>query len=174
MSLGTLVREAQEFNSSHHSIAAGDIDDLDKALRRRLHLGVNDQRFGNFDACHRRRSTPTPRMLHDAYVGIDSPRLAEFRLDIDPFLHPRTQIVWQEILLLITGVREESVMDISPVDFKVRVHSRERTFHRGLLARGSRGTADSDQVVHCRAGNVAATVTVHGREREGDRSMFSV
>jgi hypothetical protein len=72
-------------------------------------------------------------MLNDSNVRVDPSSLAEFRFDENTLLQPRSQIVWQVVLQFVlqfvAGIRQEPMLNVSPMLFEIRIHAWKWAFH---------------------------------------------
>src|SRR5208337_712849 len=133
----SLVRRAEHLDHRHNPPARLDVDDLDEPLPDRLGLiQVDHQRLGHRDAVPRPDpSFLRPAALDDPHIRDDVPALPLGWLDEDALAHSRQQVTRQVPLERIARIGDQTVMNIAPELFEVRVHPGKRTAHGRSLRR---------------------------------------
>jgi len=127
------VGRAEDFDGRHQPVAVPRIDDFQVPKRRGIIDEPNHVRLGHLPRPNLRlRQGATRRhagFFDHADIGVHRPRRCVILQHRQRLLDASLQIVRQLGVELISGIDHQCRMDIAPMRFQVRVHSRERAFH---------------------------------------------
>jgi hypothetical protein len=123
------VRRTEEFNDADHRTAAA-FSDLDVAFGQGFVFEEKNHRFGHRHTPRVLNGWPAGRtgmILRHVKVWNDATKRAGLGLDIETLLDAGTEVMRKLRAKLVSGVRDQPLMDIAPPSFQIRVHPWKRT-----------------------------------------------